>query len=177
MSGPAIRAPNAADFSAIAAIYAAEVARRTTSFEIEPPSASELEARYRSLSSAGYPYFVAVVAGRVVGYCYAGPYRERPAYRFTVENSIYVDDRYRARGVGRALLQGLIRACEERGFRQMIAVIAGAANEASVRLHAGAGFRTVGNLRRVGWKLGAWQDTLIMQRGLGADDAAPAMEP
>lgn len=174
MSRLAIRVPTAADFSAVASIYGAEVVQRATSFEIVPPSASELEARYRSLSSAGYPYFVAIDDARVAGYCYAGPYRERPAYRFTVEDSVYVDARFRGRGIGARLLDQLIRACEERGFRQMIAVIAGAANEASVRLHARAGFRLVGTLERVGWKFDAWQDTTIMQRRIGSGDSPPS---
>ena len=118
-------------------------------------------------------YLIAEEDGRLLGYSYAGPYRTRPAYRSTVENSVYVDEAAQGQGVGRALLSALIEAAAERGFRQMVAVIGDSANRASIRLHESCGFTHVGTLRSVGWKHGRWLDSVLMQRALGPGDSTP----
>lgn len=161
------------DLDAITAIYGHAVQTGTASFELEPPARDEMARRRRSLLDAGYPYLVAEVGGRVAGYAYASAYRARPAYRGTVENSVYVDPAAHGRGVGRALLARLVDECAARGFRQMVAVIGDSANLASRRVHEAAGFTLVGTLRSVGWKHGRWLDTVLMQRPLGAGDGAP----
>jgi phosphinothricin acetyltransferase len=167
MTEVVVRPPDDADFVAIQRIYADAVAYSAASFELEPPTVDDLRARYRRLVDAGYPYRVAVVAGEIAGYCYAGSFRDRPAYRLTVESSVYVADAFRRQGVARALMQRLIEACEARGFRQMVAVIGGKRNEASIGLHRGLGFERVGVLQNVGRKFDAWQDITLMQRSLG----------
>lgn len=166
MSGPVVRPPADGDFEAIQAIYADAVLNGSSSFELEPPSVEEMRARHARLAERAYPYLVAEIDGRVAGYCYAGTFRDRPAYRRTVENSVYVAREFQRSGVGRALLEQLIAECESLGFRQMIAVIGGKQNAASVRLHEQAGFERVGVLRDVGWKFDAWQDVTLMQRAL-----------
>jgi L-amino acid N-acyltransferase YncA len=123
--------------------------------------------RFRSLSDGGFPYFVALLDGRIAGYAYAGPYRPRPAYRFTVENSVYLDPISHRRGIGLKLMQELIEACTARGFRQMIAVIGDSANAASVGLHTKCGFQMIGTHPSVGLKFGRWLDTVMMQLPLG----------
>jgi phosphinothricin acetyltransferase len=123
--------------------------------------------RFESLAAGGYPYLVAEQGGTVVGYAYAGPYRARPAYRWTVEDSVYVDTAAHRRGLGRALLARLIDESETRGLRQMIAVIGDSANVASVELHRALGFRLVGTFDNVGFKFGRWLDSVLMQRPLG----------
>lgn len=163
---PSIRSVAAADLPAIQAIYAREVLTRTATFELEPPGVEEMGQRVEAVRSAGLPWLVAEIEGAVAGYAYAGPYRTRPAYRLTVENSVYVDDAFLRRGVGRALLEELIRLCTRLGRREMVAVIGDSANAASVGLHAAAGFRHVGTLTGVGHKFGRWLDTVIMQRPL-----------
>ena len=119
-----------------------------------------------TVRAAGLPWLVAEIDGQVAGYAYAGPYRARPAYRLTVENSVYVDDAFLRRGVGRALLASVIDRCTAAGFREMVAIIGNSANAASIGLHAAAGFRHVGTLTGVGYKLDRWLDTVIMQRAL-----------
>jgi phosphinothricin acetyltransferase len=119
------------------------------------------------LLDGGYPYFAAEIDGAVVGYAYAGPYRTRPAYRWTVEDSIYIDPQAHRRGIGRMLLDRLMAESTARGFRQMIAVIGDSAQTASIELHRAAGFRHVGNIENVGFKFGRWLDSVIMQRALG----------
>ena len=176
MTAIGIRAIEDRDVSAIRAIYADAVTTTTSSFEIDPPSVDELRARLRRLAGSGYPCRVAELDGRPVGYCYAGPFRDRPAYRYTVEDSVYVDRAFQRRGVGRRLLAALIDDCEARGFHRMIAVIGGGANAASVRLHERLGFGRVGTLDSVGWKFDAWQDIVLMQRRLGAAGRGPAGE-
>jgi phosphinothricin acetyltransferase len=123
--------------------------------------------RFQALIDGGFPYFVAVLEGSVVGYAYASSYRPRPAYRFTVENSVYLRPAAHRRGIGRQLLERLIAECETRGFRQMIAVIGDSANAASVGVHAACGFRMIGTHPHVGLKFGRWLDTVMMQRELG----------
>jgi phosphinothricin acetyltransferase len=167
MSALEIRPTIEADLPAITAIYDHAVRHGTATFELVPPDLAEMTRRYNALIDGGYPYFVAVLDGRVAGYAYAGAYRPRPAYRFTVENSIYLDPSVHRRGVGLQLLQRLILECEVRGFRQMIAVIGDSANAASVGVHARTGFRLIGTHPNVGLKFGRWLDTVMMQRDLG----------
>ncbi|NKI36144.1 N-acetyltransferase [Wenzhouxiangella sp. XN79A] len=171
MSDPVVRPVEDRDFGAIQAIYAEAVLNGSASFELEPPTVEEMRGRQARLSERGYPYLVAELDARVAGFCYAGSFRGRPAYRRTVENSVYVAREFQRRGVGRALLDRLIRECESRGFRQMIAVIGGQRNAASVRLHERVGFERVGVLRDVGWKFDAWQDVTLMQKRLGAAES------
>lgn len=162
-----VRPANGDDMDAVAVIYGADVMMATASFEIEPPSADEMRARFRLITSARYPYFVAVADGKVAGYAYASEYRSRPGYRYTVENSVYVKSGCRGYGAGRALLAQVIDACSAQGYRQMIAVIGGANNAVSIGLHAALGFREVGRLPAVGRKFDRWIDCVLMQRALG----------
>lgn len=160
------------DIGAVSAIYAEAVIGGTASFEIEPPAEAEMARRRAALLASAYPYFVGEATGAVAGFAYAGPYRSRPAYRYTVENSIYVaPDRQRA-GIGRALMTVLLKACEERGYRQMIAVIGDSASTGSIRLHEALGFRLVGVFEASGFKHGRWLDTVLMQRALGDGTAS-----
>lgn len=169
-----LRPCEAQDIGAITCIYGLEVARGTASFELEPPHEAEMSARRQALLDGGYPYLVAELDGAIAGYAYAGAYRARPAYRSCVENSVYVDGRFRQRGVGQALLSALVDDATRRGFRQMIAIIGDSANRPSITLHEGAGFAHAGVLRSVGWKHGRWLDTVLMQRALGEGDGAPS---
>ena len=162
-----------ADVPAIAAIYAHAVETGRASFELEPPGVEAMRARRAALVASGHPYLVAELDGAVAGYAYAGPYRPRPAYRHTVENSVYVRPDRQGLGLGRRLLDALVADAEARGFRQMIAVIGDSANAASIRLHEAAGFAMVGTLKSVGRKHGVWLDTVLMQRALGPGDADP----
>lgn len=168
-----VRDCRADDVSAIAAIYAAAVLTGTASFELEPPGLDEMVARREALLAGGYPYVVATIGSSVAGYAYAGPYRTRPAYRGTVENSVYVDEAYRRRGIAALLLHRLVKEAAGRGFRQMIAVIGDSDNRASVELHRKAGFQLAGTLHSVGWKHGRWLDTVLMQIALGPGDRQP----
>jgi phosphinothricin acetyltransferase len=163
-----IRPATAGDISAIHAIYGASVLTDTASWELTPPDEGEVGRRMQTVLDGGYPYFVAELAGRVVGYSYASSFRPRLGYRFTVEDSVYVADGLRGRGVGRQLLTQVILACEKRGFRQMLAIIGDSENLASINLHSSLGFAQVGLLRNVGYKFGRWLDIVIMQRPLGA---------
>jgi phosphinothricin acetyltransferase len=167
------------DVTAVREIYAHHVRYGLASFEIEPPSREEMAQRRRGIVESGLPYLVAEErdggggggsAGVIVGYAYAGPYRPRPAYRFTVENSVYVRADRARRGIGRMLLEALIADCEAQGYRQMIAVIGDSANRSSIGLHESLGFRTVGVLQSVGFKHGRWVDVVQMQRELGVGD-------
>ncbi len=168
----AIRPSIPADIPAIAAIYAHAVTGGTASFELQPPDAEEMARRREGVLAGGYPHLVAEREGMVAGYAYASAFRPRPAYRFTVEDSVYVDPRAQGAGVGRALLAALIAECEERGFRQMIAVIGDRASLGSIRLHEAMGFSHAGRLDSVGFKHGGWRDIVLMQRSIGAGDAA-----
>jgi phosphinothricin acetyltransferase len=162
-----VRAAVEDDIAAVQAIYAHEVLHGMVSFELEPPDVDEMRRRYRTSREAGYPYLLATLGDRVAGFAYAGPYRSRPAYRFTVENSVYVAPWARRRGVAARLLDALISECEALPFRQMVAIIGDSANAASIELHRKAGFLPVGTLRDVGYKFDRWLDTVIMQRQLG----------
>jgi L-amino acid N-acyltransferase YncA len=155
------------DLAAITAIYAHAVRHGTASFEIEPPDEAEMSRRQRALLDGGYPYVVAERGGRLSGYAYAGPYRTRPAYRWSVEDSIYVAADAQGAGIGRALLSRLIEDSTARGFRQMIAVIGDSAQTPSIALHRAAGFRLIGTIDSVGFKHGRWLDSVLMQRALG----------
>lgn len=162
-----IRPAALTDLSAITAIYRDAVLYGTATFELDPPDLAEMTRRYETLTGNGFPYLVAVREDVVVGYAYAGPYRPRPAYRFTVENSVYLDPAAQGQRIGTRLMQDLIAACEARGYRQMIAVIGDSANLASVSVHARAGFEMIGTHRNVGFKFGRWLDTVMMQLALG----------
>lgn len=163
-----IRAATAADIEAIAAIYGHHVRTACASFEIDPPDAAEMARRHADIVSRNLPYLAADLEGVVTGFAYAGPYRTRPAYQYTVEDSIYIHPGYLGRGLGKALLSELIAQCEIVGARQMIAVIGDSANAASIRLHASFGFRHVGVLESVGFKFGRWVDIVLMQSSLGS---------
>jgi L-amino acid N-acyltransferase YncA len=167
MSSLEIRPAIAADLPFITEIYADAVRVGTATFELVPPDSAEMTRRFQALTDGGFPYLVASLEGRLAGYAYAGPYRPRPAYRFTVENSIYLDPAIHRRGIGYQLLQRLITDCEARGFRQMIAVIGDSANAASIGVHARCGFQMIGTHPNVGLKFGRWLDTVMMQRELG----------
>lgn len=161
-----IRAALMTDIPRIAEIYAAYVTSTTVSFELVPPELAEMERRWRAIQALKAPYLVAESAGQVVGYAYAGAYRSRPAYAYTVENSIYLNPEWTGQGIGRLLLERLIDECTARGFAQMVAVIAGTDNRASIKLHQSCGFVMVGRLQKVGFKFGQWLDSTLMQRAL-----------
>jgi L-amino acid N-acyltransferase YncA len=166
---PAVRT----DIPAVARIYAHAVEHGTATFELTAPDEAEMARRFNELTAQGFPYLVAVVDETVVGYAYAGPYRARPAYRFTVENSVYVaHDSYR-RGVGKALLEALIEASTEKGFRLMVAVIGDSNQAASIRLHEATGFKHAGVFESIGYKFDRWLDTVLMQRALGPGASKP----
>jgi L-amino acid N-acyltransferase YncA len=168
---PEIRPAISADLPAITEIYDHAVRYGTATFELNPPDLAEMTRRFDALIDSGFPYLVAVLEGQVVGYAYAGPYRPRPAYRFTVENSLYLQPAIHRRGIGIQLLQGLIAECEVRGYRQMIAVIGDSANAGSIGVHARTGFQMIGTHPHVGFKFGRWLDTVMMQRALGDGSA------
>ena len=169
-----IRPSTEADLPAIAAIYGHHVLTGTATFELVPPSVAELAARRAAILEHGLPWLVAERDGAVAGYAYAGPYRARPAYDWTVEDSIYIHPDHTGQGLGRALLEPLIEQAATRGCRQMVAVIGGGdANPGSVGVHRACGFHRVGVLAAVGWKFGRWVDCLLMQRALGPGAAEP----
>jgi phosphinothricin acetyltransferase len=167
MTPRALRPAGLADIPAITRIYAHSVRTGTASFELDPPDEAEMTRRMRALLDGGFPYIAAEFDGALVGYAYAGFYRTRPAYRFTVEDSIYIDPTAQRRGVGRALLERLIVESEQRGFRQMVAVIGDSAQTASIELHRAAGFAMAGAFTNVGYKFDRWLDSVMMQRALG----------
>lgn len=167
-----LRPATAGDLPAIQRIYAHHVLHGLASFEEAPPDAAELARRWQAIVAAGLPYYCAAGAdAAVLGYAYAGPYRPRSAYRFAVEDSIYVAPEATGRGIGRALLDRLIDDCTRIGKRQMIAVIGDSANRASIELHRACGFRLVGTFAAIGFKHGRWVDSVLMQRPLGAGDS------
>ena len=166
-----LRAAQLSDLPQIQQIYAHHVATGLASFEETPPDLAEMTRRYETLMAAGYPYLVALVDGQVEGYAYAGAYRARPAYRFSVENSIYVRADGRRRGIGKLLLEALIEESTRRGYRQMVAVIGDSANAASIGVHAACGFAMIGTLPSIGFKFGRWVDSVLMQRPLGPGDS------
>jgi phosphinothricin acetyltransferase len=167
MSSPEIRPAIAADLPAITEIYQHAVLYGTATFELIPPDLAEMTRRFAVLMDGGFPYLVAVLDGHVVGFAYAGAYRPRPAYRFTVENSVYLQPAIHRRGIGLQLMQRLIAESEARGYRQMIAVIGDSANAGSIGVHTICGFQMIGTHPDVGLKFGRWLDTVMMQRALG----------
>ena len=173
IGGVRVRDAAEADMAAVAAIYAHHVLHGLATFEEVPPPAGEFDARRQAVLAAGLPYLVAEAEGRVAGYAYAAGYRPRPAYRHTIEDSVYVAPGLGGRGIGSALLGALIARCEAGPWRQMLAVIGDSGNEGSIALHRRLGFQTVGTLRSVGFKLGRWVDTVLMQRPLGEGDRSP----
>ena len=174
--GLTVRAATAGDLGAVHAIYGHHVRHGCASFDEVPPSLAELGQRREAVLAAGLPYLVAELDGRVAGYSYATAYRARSAYRFTVENSVYVAPGCARRGAGRALMDALIAACERGPWRQMIAVIGDSANHASIGLHRDLGFTLIGTLVAVGFKHGRWLDSVLMQRALGPGAAGPPRE-
>ncbi|MFG1346020.1 N-acetyltransferase family protein [Xanthobacter autotrophicus DSM 431] len=166
-----IRSVLPSDIPAIAAIYDEAVRTGTASFELTPPGAAEMGRRHAAITEGGFPYLVMEEEGVLLGYAYASAFRPRIAYRHTVENSIYVAPRAQGRGIGRALLEALIAACEAKGFRQMVAVIGDSGNAGSIALHRACDFAHIGILPSTGLKFGRWIDTVLMQRALGPGDA------
>ncbi|MDN2580000.1 GNAT family N-acetyltransferase [Aquibium sp. ELW1220] len=174
MSLIAVRPASRDDLPAIAAIYGHAVRTGTASYELDPPSEADMASRFDTLLAGSYPYFVAECPDGVLGYAYAGPFRPRRAYRFMVEDSIYLAPAAQGRGTGRLLLSALIEECTRLGFRQMVAVIGdGKRNQASVRLHESTGFRHAGLLEGSGYKHGRWLDTVFMQLSLNGGTASP----
>jgi len=165
-----VRDATESDIAAILPIYAHEVLHGLASFEEAPPSLNEMTVRWQGIVSAGFPYLVAELGENIVGYGYVSTYRPRPAYRYCIENTVYVDKKYRGMGVGKALLETLIARCEEGEWQQMVAVIGDTGNAGSRALHQSLGFREIGILSSVGFKLGRWVDSVIMQRPLGGKD-------
>jgi phosphinothricin acetyltransferase len=161
-----------ADIEAIREIYAHHVRHGLASFEETPPSAEELAQRRRAILEKGLPYLAIDVDGKLAGYAYVGPFRPRSAYRFSVEDSIYVAPGLAGRGIGKLLLAALVERSTAWGARQMVAVIGDSANAASIGLHASLGFRMVGTFRSIGFKLGRWVDSVMMQRELGPGDSS-----
>jgi L-amino acid N-acyltransferase YncA len=163
-----------ADVAAITAIYAHWVQTSSVSFEVDPPDAGEIARRRADILARSLPYLVVESEGAVAGYAYATLYRPRVAYRFTVEDSVYLHPDYVRKGLGRRLVSAVVAACEDLGYRQMLAVIGGRDNLASIGLHQACGFTQAGVLRSVGFKFGRWEDTVLMQRPLGpADTTVP----
>jgi L-amino acid N-acyltransferase YncA len=165
-----IRPSQPDDVPAIAAIYAHHVLNGTASFEEIAPDAAEMARRRESVLERGLPYLVAEDGGEILGYAYAGPYRLRTAYRYTLEDSVYVKAGLGRRGVGRALMEHLLADCTAWGARQMFAVIGDSGNAGSIGLHAALGFEPVGTMRSVGLKFGRWLDCVLMQKPLGEGD-------
>lgn len=169
-----IRGAEARDIPRITEIYRHAVIHGTASYELDPPDEAEMSRRFSEMKKDGYPFLVAVSArGEVAGYAYANAFRGRPAYRWSVENSVYIDPERQGQGIGRALLADLVERCERRGFRQVIAVIGGAGNKASIALHERLGFTMIGVFKGSGWKHGQWLDTVLMQKALGEGDRTP----
>lgn len=162
-----IRPSKASDVAAIAEIYGYHVLNGLASFELLAPSADEIAKRRADVVGKNFPYLAAEADGRVVGYAYASLYRARPAYRHTLEDSVYVHKDYQGRGIGKRLLEALIDASEKAGARQLIAVIGDSDNHGSIGLHAACGFDEVGIMKAVGFKFGRWVDSVYMQREIG----------
>ncbi len=176
MSELKIRTAAPADLEAVRTIYAGHVLTGLASFEETPPDLAEIEARHAAITNRNLPYLVGERSGLILGFAYASPYRSRSAYRFTLEDSIYVEPRAAGQGVGSRLLAAVVAAAEERGYRRMLAVIGDSANAGSIALHARAGFLPAGVLPAVGFKHGRWVDSVLMQRPLGGGDRTPPLD-
>jgi len=172
-----IRPSTEADLAAITAIYADNVLNGTGTFELEPPDAPEMTRRRADVLSKGLPWLVAESDGQVLGYAYANHFRPRRAYRFCLEDSIYLHADARGRGVGKLLLAELVARCEAAGARQMLAVIGDSANAGSIGVHAALGFEHTGLLKASGWKFGRWLDVVLMQRALGTGATNDPIDP
>jgi phosphinothricin acetyltransferase len=173
VTGLIVRASTEADVSRCTEIYRHHVLYGTASFEVDPTDLAEMKRRRAAVLDLGLPHLVAERAGRVLGYAYAGSWRPRPAYKFSVEDSIYVDHEAVGQGVGRVLLPVLIEQCTALGKRQMVAVIGDSAQTPSIRLHASCGFEMVGTIKNIGFKFGRWLDSVLMQRELGSGASMP----
>ncbi len=167
----AVRDATPADLPGITALYAHHVRTGLASFETEPPDLAEMAARFEAVRGKGFPWLACEIDGRLAGFAYASHYRLRPAYRFTLEDSVYVHPELAGRGAGRALLGRLIERCEAIGCRQLVAVIGDSGNAASIGLHSALGFRIAGTLASIGFKHGRWVDSVLMQRPIGAGDS------
>ena len=167
---PTIRPSTDSDIPAIMAIYRHHVLHGTGTFEIDPPSETDMAARRADVLARGLPWLVAEKNGEVLGFAYANWFKPRPAYRFSAEDSIYVADSARGMGLGRQLLAALAVQCEAAGVRKLLAVIGDSANAGSIGVHRALGFTDVGTMRSVGWKFGAWRDIVLMEKTLGAGD-------
>lgn len=170
---PIIRASHDADLTAITAIYAHHVLHGTGTFEIDPPSESDMEARRADVLSRNLPWLVLEDNGHVLGYAYCNWFKPRPAYRFSAEDSIYLTPGANGRGLGRALLAELAAQAQRAGVRKLIAVIGDSANAGSVGVHRSVGFMPVGVLKACGWKFDRWLDVVLMEMPLGAADTTP----
>jgi phosphinothricin acetyltransferase len=168
-----VRPADVEDAPALAEIYGHDVRQGTGTFEEDPPSAAEMARRLGEVQSRGLPWLVAEVDGAVLAYAYAAPYRLRSAYRYTVEDSVYVSPRARGQGLGRAALQGVIARCEALGLKRLVGVIGDSENAASIGLHRALGFQPAGVLPAVGFKHGRWLDVVLMQRPMNGGEAAP----
>jgi L-amino acid N-acyltransferase YncA len=171
-----LRPSTPADLPAITTIYAEAVLHGTGTFELEPPDEADMARRRDEVLAKGLPWLVAERGGQVLGYAYANTFRPRKAYRFCLEDSIYLHPDARGQGLGRLLLTELIGRCEAAGARQMLAVIGDAANAGSIGVHAALGFEHSGVLKAAGWKFGRWLDVVLMQRALGTGDSLPAAD-
>ena len=172
-----IRPSQASDLPAITALYAHHVLHGTGSFELEPPGEAEMAARHADVSAKGLPWLVAEDAGSLLGFAYANHFRPRRAYRFCVEDSIYLQPTAMGRGTGRMLLAELMARCEALGARQMLAIIGDAQNTGSIALHQALGFQHTGVLKASGWKFERWLDVILMQRALGLGDSNDPVDP
>jgi len=172
-AAPVVRPATLADLPAVTAIYCHHVLHGLASFEVEPPDTDEITRRYGAIRELGLPYFVAESDGRIAGYAYAAVYRARPAYRYTVEDSVYGDHEFAGRGIVSALMPALMDGCAAAGRRQIIAVIGDSANHASIKLHEKFGFQHVGLLPAVGYKFGRWVDSVLMQKDVGGGECTP----
>jgi phosphinothricin acetyltransferase len=177
MSAPLVRTATAADAAALAAIYSHHVLHGFGTFEEIPPSPADMDARRLAVVAHGLPYLVAEADGRVLGYAYAAPFRPRAAYRYTVEDSIYVAPEAQGRGVGRALLAAVLDQCAALGLRQVVAVIGDSNNAGSIAVHRALGFEPAGVGRNVGFKHGRWVDVVWMQKPLNGGDAGTPDAP
>ena len=174
---PLIRPSSDADLPAITAIYAHHVLHGTGSFETEPPSVADMTARRADVLSKGLPYLVVEQDGKIAGFAYGNWFKPRPAYRYSVEDSIYMAPELQGKGLGRALLAELLARFEAVGIRKVMAIVGDSANTGSVGIHLALGFAQVGIVDSCGWKFGAWRDIVIMQKTLGLGNTQPPNEP